>query len=77
MRVKEVFEQNLSEECLDTSSESSSGVYSYHSSVSTSRSQEHTTIWRCYCHLMDEINNAGHALGKDGKFQLFICLSLR
>ncbi|XP_077285718.1 DENN domain containing pinstripe [Arctopsyche grandis] len=78
VRVKEVFEQNLTEECLDSSSESSSGVYSYHSSnASTNRSQEHTTIWRCYCHLMDEINNAGHALGKDGKFQLFICLSLR
>ncbi|KAG6448761.1 hypothetical protein O3G_MSEX005672 [Manduca sexta] len=39
--------------------------------------QEHRAIWRCYCHLMDEINTVGRSLGKDGKFQLFICLSLR
>ncbi|KOB77817.1 RAB6IP1-like protein [Operophtera brumata] len=39
--------------------------------------QEHRAIWRCYCHLMDEINSVGRTLGKDGKFQLFICLSLR
>lgn len=39
--------------------------------------QEVTAIWRCYNHLMDEINNVTQSLGKDGKFQLFICLSLR
>ncbi|CAH2062861.1 unnamed protein product, partial [Iphiclides podalirius] len=39
--------------------------------------QEHRAIWRCYCHLLDEVNAAGRALGKDGKFQLFVCLSLR
>lgn len=39
--------------------------------------QELATIWRCYIHLMDEINNVNQSLGKDGKFQLFICLSLR
>lgn len=39
--------------------------------------QELSAIWRCYVHLMDEINNVTQTLGKDGKFQLFICLSLR
>lgn len=39
--------------------------------------QELAAIWRCYIHLMDEINNVTQTLGKDGKFQLFICLSLR
>lgn len=38
---------------------------------------ELVAIWRCYNHLMDEINNVTTTLGKDGKFQLFICLSLR
>lgn len=38
---------------------------------------EHRAIWRCYCHLADEVGAVGRALGKDGKFQLFICLSLR
>lgn len=38
---------------------------------------EMATIWRYYIHLLDEINAAGNTLGKDGKFQLFICLSLR
>lgn len=44
---------------------------------SASQNKELVTIWRCYVHLMDEINNAGSTLGKDGKFQLLICLSLR
>lgn len=39
--------------------------------------QETVAVWRCYCHLVDEIQSASHALGKDGKFQLFICLSVR
>lgn len=47
------------------------------SMMSTPAGQELAAIWRCYCHLMDEINNVTHSLGKDGKFQLFICLSLR
>lgn len=37
--------------------------------------REISGIWRLYVQLMDEIN--GTALGKDGKFQLLICLSLR
>uniref|UniRef100_A0AAG5DPM2 UDENN domain-containing protein n=1 Tax=Anopheles atroparvus TaxID=41427 RepID=A0AAG5DPM2_ANOAO len=39
--------------------------------------QELSAVWHCYCHLMDEINNVKQTLGKDGRFQLFICLSLR
>lgn len=39
--------------------------------------QETVAVWRCYCHLIDEIQSASHALGKDGKFQLFICLGVR
>ena len=34
-------------------------------------------ILRCYCHLLDQINTSSQTLGKDGKFQLFICLALR
>ncbi|XP_025830821.1 DENN domain-containing protein 5B [Agrilus planipennis] len=39
--------------------------------------QELVAIMRCYCHLIDEIECASKSLGKDGKFQLFICLSVR
>lgn len=39
--------------------------------------QELVAVWRSYIHLMDEIKNVNESLGKDGKFQLFICLSLR
>ena len=45
--------------------------------VTPSARQELMTIWRAYCHLMDEINNVTQTMGKDGKFQLFVCLSLR
>lgn len=38
---------------------------------------ELAAIWRCYVHLMNEIQAVTQTLGKDGKFQLFICLSLR
>lgn len=34
-------------------------------------------ILRCYCHLIDQINTFSQTLGKDGKFQLFVCLSAR
>ncbi|XP_050081319.1 DENN domain-containing protein 5B isoform X2 [Anopheles maculipalpis] len=45
--------------------------------VSPVARQELSAVWHCYCHLMDEINNVKQTLGKDGRFQLFICLSLR
>lgn len=74
------------EEVVDTvrgggSSNSNSPPSSPESPYSTQMTpairQELTTIWRIYIHLMDEISNVTQSLGKDGKFQLFICLSLR
>lgn len=66
MRVKELFELELLEE--------SSG----NRTASLERNhQETVAVWRCYCHLVDEIQTGSKALGKDGKFQLFICLSVR
>lgn len=62
-KVKEQFELNLVEEVM--------------SPVASNSRQEFVSIWRSYNHLMDEINNVNQSLGKDGKFQLFICLSLR
>lgn len=91
MKVKENFEANLVEESVEivrcggsSNSNSSPNCSSspelpyINTSVSTPAfRQELAAIWRCYVHLMDEINNVTHTLGKDGKFQLFICLSLR
>lgn len=34
-------------------------------------------VLRCYCHLIDQIGSSSHTLGKDGKFQLFVCLCAR
>ncbi|KAI4464066.1 c-myc promoter binding protein [Holotrichia oblita] len=66
VRVKEQFEFDLLEE---TSGNRSVSIERNH--------QETVAVWRCYCHLVDEIQFASKALGKDGKFQLFICLSVR
>ena len=30
-----------------------------------------------YCNLVEQIGSSSHTLGKDGKFQLFICLCAR
>lgn len=68
VKVKEQFEVHLNEFTSGTSSSESS--YDEVQNVNA-------TIWRVYCHLMNEINKVTQALGKDGKFQLFICLSLR
>ncbi|XP_026468507.1 DENN domain-containing protein 5A-like [Ctenocephalides felis] len=69
VRVKEEFEANLVEDSLAA----------VRGSATPQNQQEVAAVWRCYCHLVDEIQNASHchSLGKDGKFQLFICLSLR
>lgn len=71
LKVKEAFEQNLADELAGPSESSSTQQYT------PSGRQEVMTIWRGYCHLMDEINNVTQTMGKDGKFQLFVCLSLR
>ncbi|RZF48660.1 hypothetical protein LSTR_LSTR010750 [Laodelphax striatellus] len=34
-------------------------------------------IVRYYCHLVDSIQNYSNALGKDGRFQQFVCVSIR
>ena len=30
-----------------------------------------------YCNLMSKINNATESIGKDGKFQIFVCVGVR
>ncbi|XP_066150244.1 DENN domain-containing protein 5B [Euwallacea fornicatus] len=66
VRVKDQFEQNLMDEL------------SGNKTASLERNhQETVAVWRCYCHLIDEIRHTSKNLGKDGKFQLFICLGVR
>ncbi|XP_063616075.1 DENN domain-containing protein 5B [Cydia splendana] len=71
-KVKEEFKMSLCDEPSPQAQASKCGV-----AYNCRQDQEHRAIWRCYCHLVDEISSAGRTLGKDGKFQLFICLSLR
>ncbi|XP_065078318.1 DENN domain-containing protein 5B isoform X3 [Ochlerotatus camptorhynchus] len=91
IRVKEQFEASLVEETVEMVRGGGSASNSPPNSGSSPESppQASTTplppvakhellaVWRCYCHLMDEINNVKQTLGKDGRFQLFICLSIR
>ncbi|XP_047022963.1 DENN domain-containing protein 5B isoform X2 [Helicoverpa zea] len=70
-KVKDEFKMSLCDEPTTQNNKSCGMAYNCR------QDQEHRAIWRCYCHLMDEINSVGRTLGKDGKFQLFICLSLR
>ncbi|XP_022829510.1 DENN domain-containing protein 5A isoform X2 [Spodoptera litura] len=70
-KVKDEFKMSLCDEPTSQNNKSCGMAYNCR------QDQEHRAIWRCYCHLMDEINSVGRTLGKDGKFQLFICLSLR
>ncbi|CAH0560214.1 unnamed protein product [Brassicogethes aeneus] len=66
VKVKEYFEMDLMEQCNGSRSSSLDRNH-----------QETVAVWRCYCHLIDEMTNTSKNLGKDGKFQLFICLSVR
>ncbi|KAJ6646254.1 DENN domain-containing protein 5A [Pseudolycoriella hygida] len=85
VKVKECFEAQLVEESVEivgrgsvpNCSSSPEVQYVNSSNAAPAVRQEISAIWRCYVHLMDEINNVTRTLGKDGKFQLFICLSLR
>lgn len=72
--MKEQFELNLSE--IDIWPSINNLSLDSESQTPAAR-QELVTVWRIYIHLMDEIKNVNESLGKDGKFQLFICLSLR
>ncbi|XP_076274103.1 DENN domain containing pinstripe isoform X1 [Rhynchophorus ferrugineus] len=66
VRVRDQFEQELIDEM------------SGNKTASLERNhQETVAVWRCYCHLIDEIKHSSKNLGKDGKFQLFICLGVR
>lgn len=78
VKIKEQFELNLIEDSVNTVRGSSNiPNESTHNGASPVAKQELAGIWRCYCHLMAEINNVSQSLGKDGKFQLFVCISLR
>lgn len=66
VRVKEQFELELLEE---VSGNRTASLERNH--------QETVAVWRCYCHLIEEIIQSSKSLGKDGKIQLFICLSVR
>lgn len=43
----------------------------------TSNCHEHIVVMRSYCRLVGKIDKASPSVGKDGKFQLFICLAAR
>ncbi|XP_013174914.1 PREDICTED: DENN domain-containing protein 5A [Papilio xuthus] len=73
-RVRDEFKLSLSEEGGGGGGGGGGGACGVYS---CRQDAEHRAIWRCYCHLADEVGAVGRALGKDGKFQLFICLSLR
>ncbi|XP_043260512.1 DENN domain-containing protein 5B isoform X2 [Colletes gigas] len=71
LRIKENFEISLLEEMDEYSQRLNRGRRAHIES-----NQRFTTL-RCYCHLIDQINMFSQTLGKDGKFQLFICLAAR
>ncbi|CAL1678072.1 unnamed protein product [Lasius platythorax] len=71
LRVKENFEISLLEEMDEYSQRLNRDRRVY------TQSSQRFTILRCYCHLIDQINMFSQTLGKDGKFQLFICLAVR
>ena len=39
--------------------------------------QEDLHVMRFYCKLVNKINLSSHTVGKDGKFQLFVCMATR
>ncbi|XP_031781796.1 DENN domain-containing protein 5A isoform X2 [Nasonia vitripennis] len=71
IRVKENFEMTLLEE-MDEYSQRLNRDKRLHAE----RNQKFAVL-RCYSHLLDQINTFSQTLGKDGKFQLFICLATR
>lgn len=71
VRIKENFEISLLEEMDEYSQRLNRDRRVF------TESSQRFTILRCYCHLIDQINMFSQTLGKDGKFQLFICLAAR
>ncbi|XP_055385586.1 DENN domain-containing protein 5B isoform X2 [Condylostylus longicornis] len=90
-KVKEQFEINLNFENFDSqnqrSGNESPSIFTSFTSVSndspylpnmtSAQRHEWISVWRCFVYLIDEINSVTNSLGKDGKFQLFMCLCLR
>ncbi|XP_033333938.1 DENN domain containing pinstripe isoform X1 [Megalopta genalis] len=72
LRIKENFEISLLEEMDEYSQRLNRDRRAAH----VESNQRFATL-RCYCHLIDQINMFSQTLGKDGKFQLFICLAAR
>ncbi|KAI4485582.1 hypothetical protein M0802_012704 [Mischocyttarus mexicanus] len=72
LRVKANFEISLLEEEMDEYSQKLN-----RSRILHSKSSQWCTIMRRYCDLVEKINIFTPTLGKDGKFQLFICLAAR
>lgn len=77
MKVKEQFELNLSGTDIWPATNTSLDSENSPSQMNPATRQELITVWRSYIHLMKNINDVNESLGKDGKFQLFVCLSLR
>ncbi|XP_078048630.1 DENN domain containing pinstripe isoform X2 [Augochlora pura] len=72
LRIKENFEISLLEEMDEYSQR-----LNRDRRVAHVESNQRFATLRCYCHLIDQINMFSQTLGKDGKFQLFICLAVR
>uniref|UniRef100_T1IME6 DENN domain-containing protein 5B n=1 Tax=Strigamia maritima TaxID=126957 RepID=T1IME6_STRMM len=43
----------------------------------STKDEEQIAVMTTYCSLVEKINVASHTVGKDGKFQVFICLATR
>ncbi|XP_066992829.2 DENN domain-containing protein 5B [Anabrus simplex] len=76
VRVKEQFEAILVEDpCQKDNLSVNVGSPSRRSAER--RLVRERDILQCYCHLVNLICSSSHSLGKDGKFQLFVCLCAR
>ncbi|XP_076249872.1 DENN domain containing pinstripe isoform X2 [Calliopsis andreniformis] len=72
LRVKENFEMSLLEQMNEYSQR-----LNRDRRARTENNLKRFATLRCYCHLIDQINMFSQTLGKDGKFQLFVCLAAR
>ncbi|CAD7081131.1 unnamed protein product [Hermetia illucens] len=79
IKVKEQFELNITQETVNSNPNSppTDNVSPGSPYSPCVQRQELLAIWRCFVYIVDEIIVATTSLGKDGKFQLFVCLCLR
>lgn len=79
VKVKEQFELNITQETVNSNPNSppTDNVSPGSPYSPCVQRQELLAIWRCFVYIVDEIIVATTSLGKDGKFQLFVCLCLR